>query len=222
MYRVSMWVSRQTGKVGRWVHEHEPRERPARHPSREGDRAGVTSPTDTVFIYDKPAYPSPKGCCSHTLCCAINTAEEVAAHAVVARGRVGPGGRKSRGRVATGEVASPKGRGRVGLASRLPGVPVALASCRPWRPVGSASRPRWSESLVCESQSPFGKRPSRVPSRPSRVPSRSIRVPSRASRVPSGSAARPLAAASRPRDVASRDGDSVSGQKASAEGERRR
>ena len=85
----------------------------------------------------------------------------MAAHAVVARGRVGPGGRKSRGRVAPGEVASPKGRGPVGLASRPPVRRLAPASCRPWRPVGSASRPRWSESLVCESQSPFGNGPSR-------------------------------------------------------------
>ena len=33
--------------LGRWAHEHEPREGPARTP--EGDRAGVTSPTDAEF-----------------------------------------------------------------------------------------------------------------------------------------------------------------------------
>ena len=54
--------SRKVGKsniLGRRAHEQECREALARTP--EGDRAGVTSPTDTVFIYDKPAYPSPKG-----------------------------------------------------------------------------------------------------------------------------------------------------------------
>ena len=98
--------------------------------------------------------------------------EEVAlaGHAVVARGRVGHGGRKSRGRVALGEVASPKGRGRVGLASRPPREPTCPSeSCRPWRPVGSVSCPRWTESPVCKVQSPFGKglsRPSKNPVAP--------------------------------------------------------
>ena len=82
----------------------------------------------------------------------------MAAHAVVARGRVGPGGRKSRGRVAPGEVASPKGRGPVGLARRLPGVRVALASCRPWLRVSTASRHRCSQSPQSYSQSEHEKR----------------------------------------------------------------
>ena len=82
----------------------------------------------------------------------------MAAHAVVARGRVGPGGRKSRGRVAPGEVASPKGRGPVGLARRVPGVRVALASCRPWLRVGTASGRSCSHSRHLCSQSEHEKR----------------------------------------------------------------
>ena len=76
----------------------------------------------------------------------------MAARTVVARGRVGPGGRKSRGRVALGEVASPKGRGRVGLASRPPVGPhsprrVVLPPLAPR--VGSASRPQCGPSRPC-------------------------------------------------------------------------
>ena len=105
------------------------------------------------------------------------TAEEVAAHAVVARGRVGPGGRKSRGRVAPGKVASPKGRGRVGLASRLPGGPLARASCPGVCRVGSASRLRWPEPPVCKAQSPIGKPQSQLPTHSltlARVPGRPV------------------------------------------------
>ena len=53
----------------------------------------------------------------------------MARDAVVARERVAPGGRKSRGRVALGEVDSPKGEGRVAPATCARRVRLAHASC---------------------------------------------------------------------------------------------
>ena len=70
----------------------------------------------------------------------------MARHAVVARERVAPGGRKSRGRVALGEVDSPKGEGRVAPATCARRVRLAPASC-----------PAWVDSLVCAAESALNK-----------------------------------------------------------------
>ena len=61
---------------------------------------------------------------------------------------VGPGPGASPHRVAP---LPPASRPRVGSLAR--------ASCRPWRKVGSASRPQWAESPVCKAQSPLEKAP---------------------------------------------------------------
>ena len=62
-------------------------------------------------------------------------------------------------RVGPGPGASPHRVAALPPASRPRVVPLAPASCRPWRPVGSASRPQWSESLVRKAQSPLEKAP---------------------------------------------------------------
>ena len=81
--------------------------------------------------------------------------EEVAlaGHAVVARGRVGHGGRKSRGRVALGEVASPKGRGRVGLTSRPPRGSTRPSEMPPCAPSRFRKSPQWETQVA-----PVGRR----------------------------------------------------------------
>ena len=142
----------------------------------------------------------------------------MATHAVVARSQ-------SRRRVGPGPGASPHRVAALPPARRLHSARVAPASCRPWRPVGSASRPRWSESLVCDPSRLLENDPVAFPVAPVAFPVGAFvfivgavvfRVGTVVFRVgarvgASGSAARPLAAASRPRDVASRDGDSARG-----------
>ena len=100
----------------------------------------------------------------------------MAARTVVARGRVGPGGRKSRGRVAARRGRLAKGEGASG-ASESPTRGTTLAPACSVAAPGAESRfrespPVWAESPVCKAQSPFGKgpsRPSRGLSRPSCV-----------------------------------------------------
>ena len=64
-------------------------------------------------------------------------------------------------RVGPGPAVSPHRVATLPAARRLPGARLAPTSCRPWRPVGSASRLRSPESPVCKPQSPFGNGPSR-------------------------------------------------------------
>ena len=115
-----------------------------------------------------------------------DTAEEVAGHAVVARGRVGPG---AKGEGASGASESPP-RGPT-RPSELP--PPGRSGFREFPPVGRVAR--------VYSRVAFRKGPSR-PSRPSRGPSRVSQSPQ--SRVPVAPVAFPVGT----RNVLSAKGDS--------------